>query len=133
MLTLEPRLPQDQDFLIQDEPALEIALPQVFAQPPLRVIHKGKLADVQALVANICQRHRAEPNAALGRDYQELIHEFQPLFTWAISCWDYLLSTEGCKFVLRHGEQKFGARSDYRAFSDKDYSRMVHALFRKCI
>ena len=130
-LDLEPL--QDTEVLVQDEPALEIALPHVFERPDLMALQRGRLANVEALVAAIGQRHRADPQGPLGRDYQELVQEFAPLFTWAIACWDYLLSTEGCRFVPRNGEQKFGARGDYRAFSDKDYSRLVHGLFRTCV
>ena len=118
---------------VQDEPALEIALPQVFAQPELHVLQRGKLPNVEALVAQIFRRHQADPDGALGQDYQELVTEFQPLFAWTIACWDYLLSTEGCRFLPRHAEQRSGVRGDYRAVTDKDYSRMVHAIFRSCV
>jgi hypothetical protein len=119
--------------LIAEEPALEIALPQVFDQPPLTVLQRGKLANVEALVAKIYRRYQADPTAGLGPDYQELVTEFQPLFQWATACWDFLLSTEGCRFILRAGEQKAGARGDYRAITDKDYSRFVHGIFRTCV
>lgn len=118
---------------VQEEPALEIALPQVFHQPELKVLQRGKLPHVEALVAQIFRRYQADPNGQLGPDYQELVTEFQPLFTWTIACWDYLLSTEGCRFVPRHGELRMGARGDYRAVTGKDYSRMVHRIFRQCI
>ncbi len=118
---------------VQDEPALEIALPQVFVQPALTVLQRGKVPHVEALVAQIFQRAHADPDGPLGPDYQELVTEFQPLFAWTIACWDYLLSTEGCRFLPRHGEQRLGARGDYRALTDKDYSRMVHGIFRTCV
>ncbi len=130
-LDLEPL--EEMEVLVQDEPALEIAMPQVFERPELAALQRGRLANVEALVAAIGQRHRADPTTPLGRDFQELVQEFQPLFIWAIACWDYLLSTQGCRFVPRNGEQKFGARGDYRAFGDKDYSRLVHGLFRTCV
>lgn len=119
--------------LVEEEPALEIALPHVFDQPPLTVLQRGKLANVEAVVAAIYRRYQADPTAGLGPDYQELVSEFQPLFQWAIACWDFLLSTEGCRFMLRTGEQKAGARGDYRAATDKDYSRLVHGIFRTCV
>ena len=129
---------------VQDEPALEIALPQVFVQPTLTALQRGKMPHVEALLAQIFRRHQADPDGPLGQDYQEVVTEFQPLFAWTIACWDYLLSTEGCRFVLRHpgptraiggagGEQRLGARGDYRAVTDRDYSRMVHGLFRACV
>ena len=129
---------------VQDEPALEIALPQVFVQPILTALQRGKVPRVEALVAQIFRRHQADPDGPLGPDYQELVTEFQPLFAWTIACWDYLLSTEGCRFVPRHpgptratggasGQQRLGARGDYRALTDRDYSRMVHGIFRTCV
>ena len=134
MLELDLELSQNErTTYVQDEPALEIALPQVFVQPDLTALQRGKLPNVEALVAHIFRRHLADPNGSLGPAYQELVTEFQPLFSWTIACWDYLLSTEGCRFLPRHGEVRLGARGDYRAMTDKDYSRMVHVLFRRCL
>ena len=134
MLELDVETAQVQETTyVQDEPALEIALPQVFTQPQLTTLQRGKLSNVEALVAQLFRRHLNDPDGALGQDYQELVTEFQPLFTWTIACWDYLLSTEGCRFIPRNGEQRMGIRGDYRAFTDKDYSRMVHGIFRRCV
>ena len=134
MLTLDLEPAQDGRLVfVQEEPALEIALPQVFDQPTLTTLQRGKLAHVEALVAKLYRGAQTNPQAGLGPDYQELVTEFAPLFAWAIACWDYLLSTEGCRFVLRNGEQKGGARGDYRVVTDKDYSRMVHGMFRSCV
>ncbi len=134
MFELDVDLEQDQrGVYVQEEPALEIALPQVFVQPELTAFQRGKLPDVESLAYRIARRHLAHPEEPLGPDYQELVTEFQPLFLWATASWDYLLSTEGCRFVLRRGEQKFGARGDYRAFTDKDFSRLLHGIFRACI
>ena len=134
MIDLELDSLQDQRLVhVQEEPALEIALPQVFVQPELPVLSRGRLPHVEALVAQLLRRHRADPEAPLGPDYQELVAEFQPFFAWTIACWDYLLSTEGCRFLPRHGELRAGVRGDYRAVTDKDYSRMVHGIFRRCV
>ncbi len=134
MLTLGlSSMQEDEMVLVQDEPALEIALPQVFDQPALTALQRGKIPHVEALVAKIYKGYRANPKAALGADYQELVMEFQPLFAWVTACWDFLLSTEGCRFIPRGGEQKSGARGDYRALTDKEYSRLVHVIFRACV
>jgi len=130
-LSLEP-LQDAGTIRVQDEPALEIALPEVFFQPVLTTLQRGKLPNVEALAAQLAQRHLADPTVPLGSDYQELVNEFQPLFTWAIACWDYLLSTEGCRFLPRQGE-RYGVRGDYRAVTDKDFSRMLHKVFRTCV
>jgi len=123
----------DETVLVQDEPELELALPQVFDQPTLTTLQRGKVPHVEALIAKIYKGYQANPKAALGADYQDLVTEFQPLFAWAVACWDFLLSTEGCRFIPRNGEQKGGARGDYRALTDKEYSRIVHSIFRACI
>ena len=123
----------ERTVFVQEEPALEIALPQVFEQPLLVTVQRGKLLDADALAIKIARRHAANPEAALGADYQQLVTEFQPIFSWTIACWDYLLSTQGCRFVSRNGEQRWGVRGDYSAFTDKDYSRLVHGIFRQCI
>ena len=131
-LDLEP-IQEARTVYVQEEPALEIALPQVFEQPVLEGLQRGKVPNVEGLVAQIFRRYQTNPDGGLGNDYQELVTEFQPLFRWAIACWDYLLSTEGCRFLPRHGEVRLGVRGDYRAVSDKDYSRIIHGVFRACV
>lgn len=132
-LELDPTGEGLRTVYVQEEPALEIALPQVFTQPELTTLQRGKLPHVEALVAQIFRRYHATPGGPLGPDYQELVTEFQPLFGWATASWDYLLSTEGCRFLLRNGRQKLGARGDYLAVTSADYSRLVHAIFRGCV
>ena len=39
--------------LVEEEPTLEIALPQVFEQPPLRVLRRHRVSNVEALVGQI--------------------------------------------------------------------------------
>lgn len=125
--------PEVETLRVQEEPALEFAMPQVFEQPPVTTLQRGRLTNVEALVARIVRQHHSHPEEPLGEDYQELVHEFQPLFTWAIACWDYLLTTEGCRFLPRSPRHKFGVRGDYVALSDGDYSRLVHRVFRACV
>ena len=135
MLDFDLGLGQEAQKLVyvQEEPAVEIALPQVFSQPLLTNLQRGRLANVEGFAAHIARHHQNDPEAALGPDYQELVLEFQPLFAWAMACWDYLLSTEGCRFVPRGTNNRAGIRGDYRVITDKDYSRMVHAIFRRCV
>ena len=134
MFTLELDPTQAPDTVcVEDEPALEIAIPQVFVQPELVALQRGKLPHVDALALRIAHRSLASPDEPLGLEYQELVTEFQPLFTWATACWDYLLTTEGCRFLPRGNEQKYGARGDYRAMTDRDFSRLVHRIFRGCV
>lgn len=134
MITLDSQLEPLDLVHVQEEPALEIALPQVFDQPVLTVLRRGKLAGPpEAAARRIAAAHQAAPDSGLGGDYQELVTEFAPLFAWATACWDFLLTTEGVKFLPRRGEQKWYARGDYRAFSDRDYSRLTHGVFRACV
>jgi len=125
----------DEELLaVQDEPALDIALPQVFEQPTLTVLQRGKLPQVERFIAQLYHRRLGQNGTTtLGPDYQLLVNEFQPLFTWAIACWDFLLTTEGCRFLLRNGDEKLCNRGDYRAVTDTDYSRLVHRVFRSCV
>lgn len=125
-------LPVEALVHVQEEPALVFALPQVFTQPELTLLRRGKLSNLEWLVARL-HRTYADSNATapLGSDYQALVNEFQPLFAWGIACWDYLLTTEGCRFVLRHGDEKMLARGDYRVVTDGDYSRLLHRVFRE--
>jgi|GEM_PF-1399096 len=159
--------PADDEILqVEDEPALEIALPQVFTQPDLTVLRRGKLPHVEWLVARLHRTYverngdrggtvpaaerserseRSESRswdeevprragvAALGPDYQALANEFQPLFTWGVAGWDFLLSTEGCRFLLRSHDEKLYRRGDYRVVTDRDYGRLLHRVFRQCL
>lgn len=124
----------EEPIQVQEEPALEIALPQVFEQPPLVTLQRGKLAYVERLAARLNRAHATQNGShGLGPEYQELVNEFQPLFTWAMACWDFLLSTEGCRFLPRHGDEKLYSRGDYRVVTDRDFSRLVHRVFRQCV
>lgn len=134
MTLLSDVLPIEDLVQVEEEPALEIALPQVFTQPDLTVLQRGKLHDVEQIAYRIYRTSlKSQGIGGLGPEYQELVNEFQPLFTWAVACWDYLLSTEGCRFVLRHGDEKLYTRGDYRAVTDRDYSRLVHRIFRQLV
>ena len=127
---LEP-LPVDIAPWVAEEPALEIALPQVFDQPPLRALQRDKLPNVEWLAAKLARTH--VDGQALGPEYQALVNEFQPLLSWAVSCWDFLLSTEGCRFVLRKGDETLLCRGNFRAVSYQDFSRLAHRIFRQCV
>lgn len=135
LIVVDSDLDADELVQVQDEPALEIALPQVFIQPTLTTLQRGKLPHVEWLVARL-YRAAVEANgsgAGLGPDYQALVNEFQPLFTWGMACWDFLLSTEGCRFLPRHPGDKVCYRGDYRVVTDVDYSRLLHRVFRQCV
>lgn len=144
-LVLESDVSVEELVQVQDEPALELALPQVFSQPSLVMLQRGKLANIGWLVEQLHQRAVREQSLvprdslagarspALGQDYQALVNEFQPLFTWGLACWDFLLTTEGCRFVPRLGGERSVYRSDYRVLTDTDFSRLLHKVFRQCV
>ena len=117
----------DDVLKVEDEPALDFALPQVFDQPPLTALQRGKLRHVEWLVAKLYQL------PSLGPDYQALVNEFEPLFAWSMACWDFLQSTEGCRFMLRQNNDRMYYRGDYRAVTHKDYSRLMHRIFRQSV
>lgn len=128
--------PLEELIQVQDEPALEIALPQVSVQPELAVLQRGQLANVESVITRLvlgALRRNGHGPLSLGPDYQALVNEFAPLFKWSMACWDYLLASEGCHFLLRSREEKWCVRGDYRAVTDTDYSRLVHRVFRDCV
>lgn len=131
LFALEELDGRDGAVAVQEEPALEIALPQVFTQPPLVTLQRGKVKDIEGLIGQIYRAHVRQPDGALGPDYQALVTEFQPLFAWSIASWDYLLTTQGCRFVLRGSDEKLCTRGDYRAVTDTDFSRLTHRIFRQ--
>ena len=120
--------------LREDAELERIALPQVFEQPGLAAIQRGNLRNVEWLVARL-QRDRIDQKepGVLGPEYQALVNEFQPLLTWAASCWDFLQSTEGCRFLARSGQDRIWYRGEYRAVTNQDYSRMIYRVFRQCV
>ena len=124
---------RDGTVAVEDEPALEIALPQVFTQPPLLTLQRGKVRDVEGLIGHIYRTHLRQPGGALGPVYQSVVTEFQPLFAWSMASWDYLLTTQGCRFLLRGSDEKLCTRGDYRAVTDKDFSRLTHRVFRQLL
>jgi len=118
--------------LIQDEPALDLALPRVFHQPPKPAFTRDQ-APVDPLVRRALEVRDLEATAAWGEAYGELAAAFQPALRWATSCWEYLLSTEGCRFVPRTMGEKRYCRGDYRALTEIDFPRLVHRVFKQCL
>ena len=121
----------DGAVLIQEEPALDLALPHLFRRPaPPLAFARGR-APVTKLVRRALEAHGDGAMPQFGEAYGELLVEFQPALGWAVSCWDYLLSTEGCRFVPREmGERRYH-RSDYRAVTEPDYARLVQRAFKQ--
>ena len=43
------------------------------------------------------------------------------------------MSTEGCRFIERMGQDKLWYRGDYRPALERDFSRLAHRVFRQCV
>ncbi len=120
----------DPPILIEEEaPALDIAMPRVYRRPPYPLF-QTKARTVQRLAAEAAAAHQAGDGPGFGKPYGQLVAEFQPAIRWALSCWDYLLSTEGCRFLLRTPDEKRYCRGDYRVFTESDYNSLVYRIFK---
>lgn len=129
--TIDTRTWPDELRLIQDEPALKLDRPQVFQQPPAPRFFAKSRASLSPLVRRALAARDAGDTPAFGAAYGELVVAFRPGLDWAISCWDYLLSTEDCRFVPRDLSEKRYCRGDYRALTDRDFPRFVHRVFKQ--
>ena len=52
---------QDPLVHVQEEPACEISIPQIFTQPALATLQRGRVPNPEALVARIFRRYHTEP------------------------------------------------------------------------
>lgn len=119
-------------ILFEEEPQLEIDFPQVFVQPRIDTYCRGK-SNIPQLLEKI-KRTRASNNGdGFTRAYNELLVEFRPTLNWAFSCWDFLLTTEGIRYLSRPEGEKLYCHGDYRAFTDTDFHRFIHRIFKECV
>lgn len=119
-------------LLVEELKEHEIELPRVYEQPPFPSLRVRRFDGAYPL--REAQMHYRSGNGSLfGKSLNKLIATFQPAIHWAISCWDYLLSTQGVRFILRHPSERACLRDDYRAFVAKDYVKLVYATFKKCV
>ena len=107
-------------------------LPRVYVQPKKPQFYRGR-ASIAPLVLSSQRALNREDFVGFGRTYSQLVNEFQPAIRWALSCWEYLLSTEGCKFILREIHERKWRRGDYRAFLESDYPQMIHHVFKNSL
>lgn len=113
-----------------EEPDVELDFPRVYEQPLPPAIECDS-DDMEALVKKVQKFQASNDKEKFGQAYNQLVKKFQPLITWAISCWHYLLTTEGCRFLLRSPSQKNFFRGDYRAFIEADFQKFVYSAFKK--
>ncbi|MCM8811615.1 MAG: hypothetical protein NC910_01005 [Candidatus Omnitrophica bacterium] len=127
------RLTDEISAAVQEEtPALDIAMPRVFRRPSLPPLPKQrKRIAALARRALLCRRQADEPG--FGTAYGELVHLFQPMIQWGLSCWEYLLSMQGCRFIPRSPDEKRYCRGDYKVFGEKEFHSLVHKCFKSCL
>jgi hypothetical protein len=118
--------------LIEAEPQLDMDFPQVFVQPKIDTYCQGK-SDVGQLLKRIKKTHASDDGDGLTRAYNELLVEFRPTLNWAFSSWDYLLTTEGIHYLSRPEGEKLYCHGHYRAFTDTDFHRLIHRVFKECL
>ncbi len=118
--------------LLEIEPQLEFEFPQVFVQPKIESFSRGK-ANIKKLL-NTLRKSRKDDNGALfTKAYNDLILEFRPTIEWAKLSWDYLLTTEGMRYLARPEGERMYCHGNYRAFTDRDFSRIIHKVFKECL
>lgn len=116
--------------LIAAEPQ-PLPLPGVYQQPARAAVCRGRI-DGELLSRQWTRAWLRRDDARIRVVRQQLEHECTPLLQWAHCSWDYLLTTEGCRFLARKPGEKWGARGDYRACEAPDYHRLVTDTFRAC-
>ncbi len=119
------RVSDQGEAVLEDSP---IAMPQVYDQPKLVQVCQGRLRHTEAVIAQIL---RNSYHGVKGAEMQQLSNEFAPLIQWAQSCWDYLLTVKGCRFVPRHSSDRLAIRGDYRAFLEKDFHKLINRVFQE--
>lgn len=125
-------LEQESPVLVQEEPPLDLSIPQVFTQPRRPDFGRNRL-EIGPIVNRALEAHRTGKLSEFGMACGELYVEFQPGLDWAVSCWEYLLSTQGCRFLRREmGERRYH-RSDYRPMLERDFPVLVRSAFKDCL
>lgn len=116
--------------LLETEPQLEFDFPQVFVQPKIESFCRGK-ANIKKLLKLIYKSREDNNGTLFTQTYNDLILEFRPTIEWAKLSWDYLLTTEGIRYLARPEGEKMYCHGDYRAFTDRDFSRIIHKTFKE--
>lgn len=113
-------------------PGLDLEMPRLTKRPsppPLR--RPGRPA--RKLLALAGPAWRGGDSGQFGKIYGTLSSEFRADLQWALSCWEYLLSTQGCRFLARNSQEKLYSRGDYRLFTRNDFESLVYRSFRECL
>ena len=113
-------------------PDFDLEMPRVYKRPsppPLRRAGRS----TRKLLALAGPAYRNNNSGLFGKIYGALSAEFRADLQWALSCWDYLLSTQGCRFVARDSHEKLYSHGDYRVFTKNDFEGLVYRSFRECL
>lgn len=119
-------------FVEEEAPPLDLSMPRVYRRPPMPAFRRHRIR-LAALLARLQRAHGAGDAAGLGRAYGELTAEFQPAIQWAHSCWGYLLTTRGCRFLARSVAEKQYCRGDYRACTEREFQSLVHRVYKELL
>lgn len=119
--------------LVAEEDGLDIEFPQVYVQPKKPTTFAQGKENITQLLKQIRKCFLAKDGEGFTKSYNALLLEFKPAINWALSCWDYLLTTEGIRYLSRPEGEKLYCHGDYRAFSDKDFNRLIHRVFKECV
>lgn len=117
---------------VEPAPDLDLDLPRVYQRPPPPLLSRPKQTVRKMLDAARNAQMNGDP-PAFGKAYGALTGEFRVDLQWALSCWDYLLSTQGCRFLARDSWEKLYSRGDYRVFTRNDFEGLIHRGFRECL
>lgn len=118
-------------WIEEEAPPLEMDWPRGLRRPtPPALLRKGR-TPLSALLAQARRAHLDGKPAAFGLSFGTLTAEFQPALQWLLSCWDYLASSQGCRFIARTPEEKAYCHGDYRVFTEKDFERLVTTVFKE--
>ncbi|MCM8779096.1 MAG: hypothetical protein NC834_04875 [Candidatus Omnitrophica bacterium] len=132
MINMKTKTVNEWEDLLAEEPPLELDFPRVFVQPRLESCSQGK-KDIPRLLKKIEQSKKERNGETFTEAYNELVVEFRPILNWAHSCWDYLLTTQGVRYLMRPEGEKLYCHGDYRAFTDRDFHRLIYKVFKECI
>jgi hypothetical protein len=118
--------------LISEEIPEELKFIPVFSQSKLIKTREGKL-NPESLIKWALYCLKRDDKEEFNRIFNNLMTEYKPLLQWAYSCWDYVLTTEGFRYLPRKGIQKYYCHGDYRAFTLRDFKRLIHKSFKELL
>ena len=117
------------NILLLEEELLETEEPQVWVQPPKPDFPKWD-SKSSRLLKQIQNSHQHGDNGSFNEGYNLLASKFRYVLNWAMDSWDYLITTQGCRFILRSQDDQIFHRGNYRAFIKNDYQKLIHKIFK---